>query len=267
MKKRFWQRIGGMVLILFFGGLAWIRPVWAFDHQYTAWNNVLRTHVRAGLVHYAAIKRSPQGLRAAIQALEAVTAREYDQWSRSQKMAFWINAYNIGAIRLVVTHYPIKRAFGVAALRYPANSIQQIPDVWKRPVMRLLGRPVSLDFIENAVLRKEFGDPRAHFAIVCASLGCPVIRKEAYQPDRLEEQLRQQIAVFVRTPSKFRYDGQRDVLFLSPIFKWFKEDFDKKGGAVAFLKTVAPAGTVAGLSDKTRIEWQAYDWRLNEYLP
>ena len=235
----------------------------AFDHTFHDWNQFLQRYVKNGLVNYTSILKDPKEFSKIVSTLESVTRDEYSVWSESQKKAFWINAYNIGAMKHILDNYPIKKAFGLSALRYPANSIQQIQDVWDKPVLNLLGQKVSLNHIENEVLRKEFHDPRIHLAIVCASIGCPVLREEAYATERLDLQLDDQVKQFVKTPSKFRYDAKRDILFLSPIFKWFGEDFEKRGGIISFLKDYSPPDTASKLSNATHIEWQDYDWSLN----
>ncbi len=127
-----------------------------------------------------------------------------------------------------------------------------------------MGKDVSLNDIENNVLRKEFKDPRVHFAIVCASIGCPEIRSEVYTAEKLDQQLSEQIRLFLSDPLKVHYDRTTDTLYLSPIFKWFKEDFQQTGGIIAFVKTYAPAGLFNGISEQTKIEWLGYDWNLNE---
>lgn len=236
----------------------------AFDHSYSDWDKFLERHVKNGLVDYSEINKSSAEFEKIVRELEGVTLKEYESWTSSQRMAFWINAYNIGAIKLVVDHYPLKRRFGPQAFIFPANSIQQISSVWKRDVLTLLGKKTSLNDIEHETLRKEFQDPRIHFAIVCASIGCPVLREETYNADELDVQLNDQIKEFANTPSKFRYDIDNDTLFLSPIFKWFGEDFEEQGGIIGFLKDYVPQDINSKLSNTTRIEWQDYDWSLNE---
>lgn len=237
---------------------------YALDHSYSSWDQFLKGHVHEGLVNYSAVKKSPAEFEKIVRKLEVVTKKEYESWAESQKMAFWINAYNIGVIKHIRENYPIKKSFGLSVLHYPANSIQQIPDVWNKSILNLIGQKVSLNHIENNILRKEFKDPRIHFAIVCASIGCPVLREEAYSADRLDSQLNDQIKQFVNTPSKFRYDADKDIVFLSPIFKWFGEDFEKKGGVIGFLKNYVPQDIDSKLSNTTRIQWQDYDWHLND---
>src|SRR3989338_7167614 len=141
----------------------------AFASDYSFWQKFSDLYLKDGLVNYSAIRADSALFNTIVSQLENVKKEEYDRWSQDEKKAFWINAYNIEAVKLVLDHYPLKRSLGLQALRYPANSIQQIPDVWNQEALIILGKKVSLNYIENEILRKEFPDPRIHFAIVCAS--------------------------------------------------------------------------------------------------
>ena len=236
----------------------------AYDHQYSDWQRILIAYTHEGRVNYMALKGRDSDLKASIQTIESLSKGEYESFNTKQKMVFWINAYNIGVTKTIVDNYPIKRGFNIKALAYPANSIQQISNVWYTPVLSSLEQQVSLNDIENKFLRPEFKDPRVHFAIVCASIGCPVIRSEAYTAEKLDQQLSEQIRKFLNDPQKSRYDSLKNVLYLSPIFKWFSEDFKQMGGVIVFIKKYAPADLFNGLSEQTRIEWLGYNWSLNE---
>ena len=250
--------------ILLLCSIGVVEPQAAYDHQYSDWQRGLTTYTHEGRVNYEALKGRDRDLKASIQTIESLSKGEYESFNTKQKMVFWINAYNIGVIKTIIDNYPIKRGFNIRALAYPANSIQQISNVWDRPVLSLLGKQVSLNDIENKFLRPEFKDPRAHFAIVCASIGCPVIRSQAYTAEKLDQQLLEQIQKFLSDPQKARYDILKDVLYLSSIFKWFGEDFKQVGGVITFIKIYAPKGLFNGLSEQTKIEWLGYDWNLNE---
>ena len=199
-----------------------------------------------------------------MDGVQAVSAKDYETWNRDQKIAFWINTYNASAVKLVVDHYPLKRKIGWKALAFPAESIQQIPHVWSRKAIEAAGRRLSLNDIENNILRREFEDPRIHFALVCASLGCPVLRSEPYEAGRLESQLEDQAEKFLSDPNKFRYEKKSDKIHFSPIFKWFKEDFKQRGGVTAFIKNYLPKEVAGTLFPRTAVEWLDYDWRLNQ---
>jgi len=236
----------------------------AYDHQYTHWQEVLRVYTHKGRVNYKSLKENDSELKASIQAIEGASKTDFESFNIKQKKAFWINAYNMSVIKTIIDNYPIKRGFSFKTIAFPSNSIQQITHVWDKLVLHVLSQDLSLNGIENKILRPEFKDPRIHFAIVCASIGCPVIKSEAYTAEKLDQQLSDQIRLFFSDPSKARYDKTKDVLYLSPIFKWFKTDFDQAGGAIAFIKNHAPEGLFDGISDRTQIQWLGYDWKLNE---
>ncbi len=235
-----------------------------FDHDYGAWGRTLKDDTKNGLVDYVALGKSPDMLRAHFQAIRDVSRDAYETWSREQKIAFWINTYNAAAIQTVLNHYPLKKGLSWKALAFPANSIQQIPNVWDRKFIEVFGKKISLNHIEHEILRKEFQEPRIHFALVCASLGCPVLRDEPYVAQKLDAQLDDQVARFLADTGKFRYDVNNRTLHLSPIFKWFTEDFKKAGGITAFLKAHLPQELGQKLADNTDIRWLKYDWSLNE---
>lgn len=238
-----------------------------FDHDYHAWDQVLDGYTKNGLVDYAALRKTPESLTAHFQTIRDVPRDAYNAWSRDQKIAFWINTYNAAAVQTVLNHYPLKKGLSWKALAFPANSIQQIPNVWDQKFIEVFGQKISLNHIEHEILRKEFQEPRIHFALVCASLGCPVLRDEPYVPERLDAQLDDQVARFLADAKKFRYDANSDTHYLSPIFKWFGEDFKKAGGIVSFLKVHLAQEIGEKLSDKTTLRWLDYDWSLNEKSP
>ena len=147
---------------------------------------------------------------------------------------------------------------------FPLKVFSRSPHVWSRKAIEAAGRRLSLNDIENNILRREFEDPRIHFALVCASLGCPVLRSEPYEAGRLESQLEDQAEKFLSDPNKFRYEKKSDKIHFSPIFKWFKEDFKQRGGVTAFIKNYLPKEIAGALSPRTAVEWLDYDWRLNQ---
>ena len=228
------------------------------------WRMVLSRFSHDGRVGYKDLKANDQELQAAARDVEGQRLAEVEALDPKAKMTFWINAYNIGVFKTVIGQYPLKRHFSLSAVAFPANSIQQIPDVWNRPVLHIDGHDFTLNAIENKILRPQFKDPRVHFSIVCASIGCPVIRSEPYTAVKLDEQLADQISRFLGDPAKLHYDREHNVLYLSPIFKWFDDDFKASGGVIAFIKKYAKSGAVDGLTDQTPVQWLGYDWSLNE---
>lgn len=167
--------------------------------------------------------------------------------NQQQRLAFYINAYNVYAIKMVLDHYPLNSIRDAGSL---------FSSVWKKPVGLLGGQPVTLDQIEHEILR-PMGEPRIHFAIVCASLSCPNLRPQAYRAQMLEAQLQEQTRAFLKDEGKgLRVEGQ--LLRVSQIFDWFKEDFAAAGGVEAFIRQYHPLP--ARLLLRANLP---YDWRLN----
>jgi len=251
------------ILIILLSSIGLTDAQGIYDHQYHHWQSVLSVYTHEGRVNYRGLKENKNELAISIRAIESVSKTDFASFNVQQKMAFWINAYNMGVIKMIIENYPIQRSFSFRALAFPANSIQQIPNVWDKLVLHILGQDLSLNDIENKILRPEFKDPRIHFAIVCASIGCPAIRSEAYTAEKLNQQMSDQIRMFLNDPSKAWYDKAKDVLYLSPIFKWFRTDFEQAGGVIAFIKEHA-LGVFNGISGRTEIQCLGYDWDLNE---
>ncbi|GAB4249905.1 MAG: DUF547 domain-containing protein [Acidobacteriota bacterium] len=241
--------------------------------DYSLYAVVLQRFVdEAGLVDYAELSRHRETLDRFITRLAAVDTARLERAGDSDRIAFWINAYNALTLRVVIDHYPIKAGF-LRSLVYPANSIRQIPGVWDEIRFPVAGRERTLDEIEHRILRRDFREPRIHFALVCASLGCPVLRREPYEGPRLDAQLDDQVRRFLADPSKFQWEEENQVLRISPIFRWFEADFAPscRGNAagrapvICFLRRYLPPER-SGLLDspQLRIEYLDYDWRLND---
>lgn len=242
----------------------------AFDHD--AWNRLLAQHTRwlpeghASTVDYHGMKADPTKLQRYLTALSAVQRKTFDDWSRETQLAFLINAYNAFTVQLILTRYPDLESIK------DLGSFLQSP--WKKPFISFLGRTRSLDDIEHGLIRGSgrYRDPRVHFAINCASISCPALRPEAYSPERLDAQLEDQTVRFLSDKTRNYVKG--DEVELSPIFKWYREDFEQgfhgDKGLPDFLVRYAQAlGLNASQTrDLRRGKWTIsfadYDWRLND---
>lgn len=246
----------------------------AFDRAYA---RVLAEFVRDARVDYRGLKERPEALQETVRSLGAIRGVEVEQWPREEQLAFWINAYNVLTLHVVATHYPIKARL-ISSLLYPKNSIRQIPGAWDALRFPVAGREVTLDEIEHRILRAQFHEPRVHFALVCASRGCPPLRAEPYRGPSLDDQLENQVSTFLADRSKFRLDRARRTAWLSPIFKWFADDFhvdvaaglfpgqtDPLRGALRFV-SVRLAGPERRFleSESYDVRYLDYDWALNE---
>lgn len=228
-----------------------------------AYARLLKAHVRPGvvggitlsLVDYGAVKADPAYARA-LGAL--ALARPEALASDAERIAFWINAYNLAAIKAVLDQYPTKSIRDGGSLFSP---------IWKKKVATVGGTAYSLDDIEHDVLRKAFKEPRVHFAIVCASLSCPDLRAEPFDPARLDAQLDEQAAVFLSNATKgFRPGPDGKTARVSSIFNWFGGDFSASGGVTAFIRARSSpesAGKLGALSD-AGLSYLDYDWTLND---
>jgi hypothetical protein len=174
--------------------------------------------------------------------------------SRNEQFAFYINAYNAWTIKLILSGYP-----GVKSIK-ELGSIFKSP--WKEKLARIDGDVVTLDHIEHGILRPMFKDPRVHFAINCASKGCPPLRAEPYRGDVLDQQLDEMAKAFINDPSRNRLEGK--TLYVSSIFKWFKEDF--RNDIVGFFQEYAQGNLKKELdssAEEIKVKYLAYDWSLN----
>lgn len=240
------------------------------DHAYTRWDSMLKKHVKwlpdnhQSRVAYAGFQADREELKAVLGALSAVTQASFDAWNREQQMAFLINAYNAFTIELVLTRYPDLRS-----IKDLGSFVQS---AWKKKFFSLLGEPRHLDWIEHEQLRPRYADPRVHTAIVCASIGCPALRPEAFTAPRLDAQLEDGMTRFLGDRTRNRYqNGQLEV---SQIFKWFREDFEKghKGfrtvrdvfARYASQLTPLPEGQAALKAKTVPIGYLDYDWALND---
>lgn len=246
----------------------------AFDHQHTPWTRLLASHVvtspdgRASRVRYAAFATDRPALQAYLATLSAVTPTEYQGWTRPQRLAFLINAYNAFTIELVLTRYP--RLDSIRDL----GSLFRSP--WRIAFVPLLGDVRSLDDIEHGLIRAPgtFDDPRIHGAVNCASIGCPMLAPEAYVADRLDAQLDDAMARFLADRSRNRFDPGRGRLEVSRIFAWYRDDFERGARGLHRLQDLFArhADRLADReADRRRlregqapIEFLDYDWRLND---
>ena len=222
---------------------------------------------------YSALKTDRADLDAAVDAFAQPTRVEEQSWSRAQRLAFWINAYNAFTLRAIIDHYPIRGSWLTLG---PRNSIRQIDGVWTTLRWRAAGREVTLDDIEHQILRRELKEPRIHFAINCASVSCPPLPPEPYRAETLDAQLDEAARRYLESPEGLRIDG--DTLRVSSILRWYGEDFvetfaslapegrDQKERAVRGVIIRFGPAEGAALARKTsaRIRFLSYNWSLND---
>lgn len=213
----------------------------AFDHN--LWNTLLQSHVSdAGNVDYKAFKSDASKLRAYIDLLS--TNMPNDGWSREDKLAYWINAYNALTVDLIIRNYPL-------------NSIKDIKNPWDQRLWKLGEKWYNLNEIEHQILRK-MDEPRIHFAIVCASFSCPKLQNTSFTASNLEGQLTDATKTFLADNN--RNNISANSLQLSKIFKWFSKDFKTNGSVIDFIDLY----TDVDISPNAKKTYKTYNWDLND---
>ena len=213
----------------------------AFDHG--IFNDLLKKHVSSnGNVNYKGFKSDSKTLQNYIELLKA--HQPTDSWTKNDKFAYWINAYNALTIDLILRNYPTK-------------SIKDIKDPWDQRLWQLGEKKYNLNDIEHEILRK-MDEPRIHFAIVCASVSCPKLQNEAFTALDLEEQLTKATKEFLADTSKNEF-SENDIK-LSKIFKWFKKDFEQNRSLIDFFNQYSEVS----ISNNAKKSYKDYNWELND---
>lgn len=222
------------------------------DHS--AFDRLLKKHVNGqGLVSYKGFQADEKEFNQYLALLSKNPPAA--GLGKADQMAYWINAYNAFTIRLILDHYPLK------SIKDIGSSIQ-IPFVttpWAAKFFSIGGTKMSLDNIEHGTLRKNYNDPRIHFAVVCASLSCARLRNEAYTGARLERQLEDQGRDFLNSPAKNKVG--KDAAQLSKYFDWYKGDWNENGQSVAAWVNKY---STTKMNPDAKVTFLDYNWKLNE---
>ncbi|NIM20194.1 MAG: DUF547 domain-containing protein [Candidatus Latescibacteria bacterium] len=255
------------------GEIAYVKD----DFSHGLYADVLQRFVdERGRVGYEGLKANRENLDAYAAAIASLSLETYETWSDEEKLAFWMNTYNALTLKLIVDRYPIESSF-FTSMVFPKKSIRQIPGAWDDVEFIVMGKPMVLDEIEHEIIRKRFGEPRIHMALVCAAISCPILRNEPYDSAHINEQLSEQSRSFVADPSKFRIDKENGVVYLSKIFDWYGDDFVGKYGSqsgsnnrkeeavIDFVKRHLPEEDQTYLAEGSYdIRYLKYDWTLND---
>jgi len=207
------------------------------------WNNLLKKHVsKAGNVNYQGFKNDLKTFETYLYELRNYTPKEH--WSRKDKLAYWLNAYNAYTVKLIVDKYPIK-------------SIKEIKDPWDYRFFKLGKKWYTLNDIEHKILRK-MGDPRIHFGINCASFSCPPLPNKAFTPQNVNEELEKLSIAFINDPKRNKISASK--IEISKIFSWFSKDFKTDGSLIDFLNKYSKSP----IQKNAKKSFMKYDWNLNE---
>ena len=221
------------------------------DHS--LFDNLLKTHVdKEGWVDYEGFLKDRATLNKYLELLKANPPVE-ESWSRDEQLAYWINAYNAFTVDLVLQHYP------VTSIKDIGSKIQ-IPFInspWDIKFIEIGDKKLDLNNIEHGIIRKQFEEPRIHFAVNCASYSCPLLRNEAYTAEKLDKQLDEQTRQFINDPKRNKINGKKAQL--SKIFSWYGGDFTKNMSLKEFIAKYAEEE----VTNSTKISYLDYQWQLN----
>lgn len=230
------------------------RPRTTATVDHAGYDQLLKKYVDArGLVNYRAWQKDQQGLNQYLDQLSRNPPAA--GWSRPEQLAYWINAYNAYTIRLILDHYPVRSIKDIG----PKLQLPRLTTPWAAEFFRIGGEQMSLDHIEHGILRKQYDDPRIHFALVCAARSCPRLRREAYTAAKLNQQLDAQGQDFLNDQGKNRVGTTSAQL--SRYFEWYRGDWTRNGQSVG---SWVNRYSTTKLQDNARISYLEYNWQLNE---
>jgi len=235
-----------------------------FDHSHAPWQKLLQEHVSwvggvASEVDYSGFKGDQKSLTGYTQSLSEVSEAEFNGWSKPEQLAFLINAYNAFTVELILTKYP---------------KLESIKDIggwfgspWKQEFFTLLGEKRHLDAVEHDLIRGSgrYNEPRIHVAVVCASIGCPALRSEAFVASELEAQLADSMQRFLADGSRNSYNN--GTLTVSKIFDWYGSDFPDLNALFAQHAEQLASASVDRQNiraGKFKLSFGEYDWALND---
>lgn len=233
--------------------------VFADFKNYAPYEQVLKEYVLDGKVFYRGLRTDSHLLNQFLKEASQVSISEFDRWTPEEQMAFLVNVYNATSIKVIVDNYPVKniRELGVFS-----------SSPWKRKIVDLFGENISLDNIQNDMLRAYYNDPRLHFAINFATKGSPPLRSEPYRGETLNLQLEDQARRFLGSREHNRVDMEYGMVFLSPIFMWYRADFLQQAPTIlSYVDPYWPDVVRTQLKENTLypVRYLRMDWSLNEW--
>jgi len=203
-----------------------------------------KTYVENGKVNYKAVKQNSAQLETLLASTNEI---KVDKSDAKTYQAYWINIYNLTVIKGIVEEYPVKSPLDIAGF-------------FDKTKYSVGGMNITLNDIENKLLREQFNDARFHFVLVCAGLGCPPIIAEAYMPTTLDAQLDTQTRIALNNDEFIKVNAKKKRVELSEIMKWYKEDFTQNGNEIDFINQYREEK----IDEKSKISYYPYNWTLNE---
>jgi hypothetical protein len=231
----------------------------AIDHSHEEFSEILKKYTSNGFVDYKRLKEEPSRLKAYLASLSTVSEDQFGSFTTQEQIAFLINLYNSATLQLIIDHYPIKTIRDIGWFWFYKGP-------WHQDFIFLFGELTNLNHIEHELLRRNYTEPRIHFALVCAAQSCPQLRHEPYTAEKLDKQLNEQAFRFLNNSGKNFIEYKKKVIFLSYIFSWFEEDFTKE--ADSLKSYVTPFLDYEGNKDELkeyRVKFLKYNWKLNDW--
>jgi hypothetical protein len=226
------------------------------DHSY--WTALLQKYLVVGQtnrLHYARV--TPEDHFALDAYVDRLTALPISRYSRSEQLAYWINLYNAVTVLLVLDHYPVR---SIRDIDISPGLLSVGP--WDKDLIHVEGKHLTLNDIEHRILRPIWNDPRVHYALNCASLGCPNLLPLGFTAANADRLLDQAARDFINTRAVQVKNGK---LIVSSIYVWFTEDFGgSEAGVLDHLRHYAAPPLAAKLAAFHKIAGDTYDWRLND---
>ncbi len=239
----------------------------AFDQTHEALGRILARIVTPQGVDYKTLKSKRAALDGYLKSIGSVTPEDLQAFSPNQRLAFWINAYNARVLQSVIDAYPVA-------------SVQEIPGMFKEKTFEVAGTQMTLDQLENEIIRKRFKEARVHFALNCAAKSCPPLQGHPFVGATLDKDLEAAARRFLSLPTGIQFDREKRMLKISKIFEWFGSDFiehympahkdpkrsDAENAVLGFIATRAPSPIAAVLREREAftLGYLEYDWALNE---
>jgi Protein of unknown function, DUF547 len=230
----------------------------------SSYTRLLQTYVHDGRVNYPGLCKASE-FATYIDELSKIDPAKFT--NQKDELAFWINAYNAFTLKVICDHYPVKSINDLHTGGLIIGTIIH-GTIWDKKFVPIHDEQISLNHIEHEIIRKKFREPRAHFALVCASKSCPALRSEAYEGATLDQQLNDQAKIFFSDPRKNRFEVDRRIAHLSKILDWYSRDFgSSKDRVLLFVASFLPDETAAAVKadpDAWKVDYTDYDWSLNE---
>ena len=260
-------RIIVVLALAIWGSLFWIVTGLGAQPSDDSYRDLLGKYVAAGpsginLVDYAKWKKNHADVQRLDLYLVPLQSQKPSAMPRDQAIAFWVNLYNAATLKVLLDHYPVKSIRDIKSTGTGLLDFKAAFGPWRTKFLTVEGQSLSLDNIEHDILRPKFRDARLHYAVNCASIGCPNLKRTPWTAKALDADLEAAARAYVNHPRGVSI-GADGNLRVSSIYDWFKEDFGGDKGVIAHLRKYASPELTANLARKISIAGHDYNWSLN----